>query len=165
MAEIKITITTIPEEDRIEALLNAAKQTKEYADAVKAKTQPLINCAGKAKFEEIVRQLDEWIEKASRVFELTGDWEHTWCYSGITLRSYNSKEIYFTVGGGTKLHEVELRGVLPLLLKEHQLVSEWNEAKIIEKLDKSLEAVLRRFVEGQKYEAESAANTLKKILG
>lgn len=165
MAKITVTITTTPEEDRIEALLAAAKQTKEYADAIKAKTQPIIDCAGKAKFDEIVRQLDEWLEKARRVFELTGDWEHTWCISDVVLRSFHNKEMYFTVYGGVKIHEVEIRGFLPHILKEHGLVADWNEDKVLERLDRQLEAVLRRFVEEQKSSAESTANTLKKILG
>lgn len=168
MAKITVTITTEEEKkpSKIDALLEAAVKTKAYADNVKAVKQPIIELAGEAKFDEIVRQLDEALERVKKVFSVTGNWEQCWDFGWIILKSYNEHNIYFVVSGGTKLHEVKKNGVLPrYILGLYGLVPEWDEDRIIEKIDLELERELNKFIIKQKEKAEEVSKTLDKIIG
>lgn len=168
MAKITVTITTEEEKkpSKIDALLEAAVKTKAYADNVKAVKQPIIELAGEAKFDEIVRQLDEALERVKRVFSVTGNWEQCWNFGWILLKSSTPNDICFIVSGGTEIHEVKKNGVLPpYVFGLYGLVPEWDKDKIIEKIDLALEVELNRFINEQKEKAEKISKTLDKILG
>lgn len=166
MAKITVTVTTQKEENtRFDELLKASRLAKEAAEELKNKTQPFIDLAGEAKFDEIVRQCNAFIERAKKVFEVIGYRNMDILCNGLKLFVCSTTEhVDIQTTGGTSINDVKRVGLLPRILSDKdRFVATWNDFDRLGTFERAVEKEMKLFIARKECDMRDRVELFNKI--
>lgn len=166
MAKINVTVTTQEEEStRFDELLKASRLIKDAAEKVRDKTQPFIDAAGEAKFDEIARQCKEFIKRAREVFDLIGYRDMSITCKGLILDVYRDPDrIVIRTMGGTSIDSIKSVGLLPgLLSNKNSFITTWNDFDRIGTFEQAVEKEMEKFINRQECDMRDRVELFNKI--
>lgn len=149
MAKITVTITTHEEENtKFSELLKAARVAKNAAEELVDKTRPFIDAAGEAKFDEIVRQCNAFIERSRSAFDVVGYRDMTILSEDLVFVVYGkNKEVVIRTVGGTSIDDIKRVGILNrFLTNKDSFVATWNDFDRLGEFEKAVEREMQRFI-------------------
>lgn len=165
MAKINVTITTQEEKNtRFDELLKASRLAKDSAEQLKDETQPFIDAAGEAKFDEIVRQCNAFIERARKAFDLIGYHNMEIVCEGLVFAVYNDPDALIRTIGGTSIGNVKSVGLLPgLLSNKNSFIATWNDFDRLGVFEQAVEKEMEKFINRQECNMHDRIELFNKI--
>lgn len=166
MTKINVTITTQEEKNtRFDELLKASRLAKDAAEQLKDETQPFIDAAGEAKFDEIARQCNEFIKRAREVFDVIGYHNMNIVCKGLVFDVYNDPDrLLIRTIGGTSIGSVKSVGLLPgLLSNKNSFIATWNDFDCIGTFEQAVEKEMEKFINRQECDMNDRVELFNKI--
>lgn len=166
MTKINVTITAQEEKNtRFDELLKASRLAKDAAEQLKDETQPFIDAAGEAKFDEIARQCNAFIERAREVFDLIGYRNMSILCHGLVFDVYKDPDrVLIRTPGGTSIASIKSVGLLPRILSnKNGFVATWNDFDRIGTFEQVVEGEMKKFIDEKECDMRNRVELFNKI--
>lgn len=164
--EIEVNTTATA---KFDALLNACKQAQDAANVIKAEVNPVIEAVGSAKWKIIVDEFNKFANRYNSFMELCNyDEEYRICDHRVDLLANVTFRNYYYAGKYSALFTYKGVNVNDVKAPDDELVRtliQYWDGKIIEKLDKRLEAKMNAFIENQAHIAKRRVEVMNNLIG